>query len=350
MNRSHARHSLLVKAALALAPVVALMVGGCEVDVGPDADGLVLDTTGDDAFEDEGALVASPECSKEAILARAPNDERLWSLAVAHRWIDLGVTYNRGGTFEGHRRDCSGFVSMAWGLPKPGAATANFEPFANHPATVEIPVDDLIAGDAINRRTRRQLPGGGTIGHIRLFGGWINKAEGTHCVLEYYSTGQVGRAVKGTRADLTDYIGLRNTNLPTTPRTSTSTPTPEPEELPTANQPGCGVLGANQVLHRNEAKWSCDGRFQLVHQGDGNVVLYQGGVALWNTRTVGQNTDKLVMQADGNFVLYRRDGSAAWHTGTHGHSTGALVVADDGNVFVLGPNWQVLWQTRTGGR
>jgi hypothetical protein len=333
---------------------LAVVGAGCENELRPDDPGIELDVSGDDAFEDEGALMASPECSKDAILARAPNDERLWALAIAHRWIDLGVTYNRGGTFEGYRRDCSGFVSMAWGLPKPGASTAMMEPFSNHPDTFEIPVDDLIAGDALNRRTRRQVAGGGTIGHVRLFGGWINRAEGTHCILDYYSTGKVGRAVKGTRADLADYIGLRRNGLPTTPRAGTPTTTsPPPAPTPpaeNANSPGCGVLGANEALLQNQSKWSCDGRFQLVHQGDGNVVLYAGTVPLWNTRTVGKRTAQFVMQGDGNVVLYQASGAAAWNTGTHGQGNAALVVQDDGNVVVYGPNWRVLWQTHTGGR
>jgi hypothetical protein len=341
---SLARYALAV---LALSSLVA-----CEHELGPDDPGLELDFSGDDAFEDEGSLTVSSECSKDAILARAPNDERLWALAIAHRWIDLGVTYNRGGTFEGHRRDCSGFVSMAWGLGKPGPATAMLEPFSDHPQTFEIPLDALLPGDAVNRRTRQRLPGGGTVGHIRLFGGWINQAEGTHCILEYYSTGKVGRAVKGTRADLVDYIGLRRQGLSTTPRAGqpTTTPPPSPPPPSTAHTPGCGVMNQGEVLLPQQSKWSCDGRFQLAHQGDGNVVLYQGGLSLWSSQTAGQATSQLVMQGDGNFVLYRQNGQAAWHTRTNGNSTAALVVQDDGNVVIYGPNWRVLWQSQTGGR
>lgn len=337
-----------------LACVVLGIVGfgltACENELQATDPGIELDVTGDDAFEEEGALTASSECSKDAIFARAINDERLWTVAIAHRWIELGVTYNRGGTFEGHRKDCSGFVSMAWGLPKPGASTAMMEPFSNHPDTFEIPVDQLIAGDAINRRTRRQLPGGGTIGHVRLFGGWINQNEGTHCILEYYSTGKVGRAMKGTRADLADYIGLRRNGLSTTPRDAGPPPPPAaPNE--NANSPGCAVLAQNQALGPNEVKRSCDGRFTLAHQGDGNVVLYgPGNAVLWNTGTHGNATSSLVMQGDGNFVLYRANGAPLWSTQTQGRGTAALVVQDDGNMVIYGPNWSVLWQTRTGGR
>jgi hypothetical protein len=339
--------------ALALA-VFSVFVGACENELRPDDPGVELDFGGDDALEDEGALMASPACSKEAILARAPNDERLWSLAVAHRWIDLGVTYDRGRTFEGHRRDCSGFVSMAWGLPKPGASTAMMEPFSNHPETFEIPINDLIPGDAVNRRTRRQASDGSTVGHIRLFGGWVDKAAGTHCILEYYSTGRVGRAMLGTRADLADYIGLRRNGLPIAPRGGTPSP-PSPTSpvddaaAADADSPGCGVLAQHEALAPHELKRSCDGRFTLVHQGDGNVVLYdQGGRALWNTRTAGQATSSFVMQGDGNLVLYRADGRALWHSQTHGNPTSATVLRDDGNLVVYGANWRVLWQSDTG--
>jgi hypothetical protein len=347
---STARRTLALLAAVG--SLIAL--AGCENELHPDDPGIELDFAGDDAFEDEGALTVSNECSKEAILARAPNDERLWTLAVAHRWIDLGVTYDRGRTFEGHRRDCSGFVSMAWGLPKPGAATALFEPFSNHPSTVEIPLDQLMPGDAVNRRTRRQLPGGGTIGHIRLFGGWINKAQGTHCILEYYSTGKVGRAMKGTRADLADYVGVRKTGLSTTPRAGAATPPPPPPAAPTptqVNTPGCGVMHGGEGLLPGQGKWSCDGRFHLIHQTDGNVVLYDlAGRALWNTRTNGQASAMFAMQTDGNLVLYKAGGVAIWHSVTHNHPGAGLAIQDDGNLVIYGTDWRVLWTSNTGGR
>ena len=345
-----ARHRLLIAAVA----IVTALAPACENELQPDDPGIELDLTGDDAFEDEGALTASPECSKEAILARAPNDERLWTLAVAERWIDLGVTYDRGGTFEGYRRDCSGFVSMAWGLPKPGASTAMMEPFSNNPATVEIPLDQLMPGDAVNRRTRRQLPGGGTIGHVRLFGGWINKAQGTHCILEYYSTGHVGRAMKGTLADLADYTGVRKIGLSTTPRAGTapapSAPPPTATPAANANTPGCGVLHGGEGLAPGQGKWSCDGRFHLIHQRDGNVVLYDlGGHPLWNTRTNGQSTGIFAMQGDGNLVLYKTGGTAIWNTRTYGHGGAGLAIQDDGNLVIYDTSWHALWSSGTAG-
>ena len=91
---------------------------------------------------------------------------------------------------------------------------------------------------------------------------------------------------------------------------------------------------------------SLDGRFTLVLQADGNLVLYQaGGVARWATGT-GTASRKppdwqAIMQTDGNFVLYwHRGGSPAepaWATATDGHPGAYLAVQDDGNVVIYGP-------------
>jgi len=51
---------------------------------------------------------------------------------------------------------------------------------------------------------------------------------------------------------------------------------------------------------------SLDGRFTLVLQADGNLVLYQaGGAARWATSTVGRIVSQAVMQADGKLCTLR---------------------------------------------
>jgi hypothetical protein len=89
-------------------------------------------------------------------------------------------------------------------------------------------------------------------------------------------------------------------------RTSgTACAAPPPPPAPVAPPPaGCGNLLPGQQLNPGQSKVSCDGRFTLVMQGDGNLVLYQQGRALWNTQTNGRGGHHAVMQSDGNFVLY----------------------------------------------
>ena len=64
---------------------------------------------------------------------------------------------------------------------------------------------------------------------------------------------------------------------------------------------------------------TADRNHKLVVQPDGNLVLYNGsGQALWHTGTFGKGPAKLVVQPDGNLVLYNGSGQALWHTNTFG--------------------------------
>jgi hypothetical protein len=115
-------------------------------------------------------------------------------------------------------------------------------------------------------------------------------------------------------------------------------------------QPGddCGVLWPGQWLGRGGSRASCDGRFTLVMQDDGNVVLYQNGVgALWHTSTHGTRASSAVMQEDGNFVVYDDAGTPLWHTGTHRNDGSVLVVQDDGNLVIYSPAGGALWASHT---
>ena len=42
-----------------------------------------------------------------------------------------------------------------------------------------------------------------------------------------------------------------------------------------------------------------NGRYRLVFQGDGNLVLYEGGHPWWSTKTDRQPTTQCIMQTDG---------------------------------------------------
>lgn len=98
------------------------------------------------------------------------------------------------------------------------------------------------------------------------------------------------------------------------------------------------------VLEPGESVTSPNGAHVLVHQHDGNVVLYAyGSKAIWHTQTHGRDTSHLVFQGDGNLVLYG-EGRALWHTGTYGKGE-ALAVQDDANVVVYAPDKPV-WAIR----
>jgi hypothetical protein len=108
----------------------------------------------------------------------------------------------------------------------------------------------------------------------------------------------------------------------------------------------CGVIVAGQGLTPGHSWHSCDKRFTLAMQTDSNLVLYEGSTALWWTGTVGQDVAWMVMQGDGNLVLYNTNEGAVWNSGTGGFEYADLNIQDDGNLVIyLGP--QAVWASNT---
>lgn len=95
------------------------------------------------------------------------------------------------------------------------------------------------------------------------------------------------------------------------PRVAASPPPP-----PAAADLGSSVR-APATLSTGQYLKSPDGRFRAVVQGDGNVVIYDGGRPLWASGTQGSGA-VLAVQSDGNLVLYDGAGHPLWATGTAG--------------------------------
>jgi hypothetical protein len=109
----------------------------------------------------------------------------------------------------------------------------------------------------------------------------------------------------------------------------------------------CGELTANASLTANQSLASCNGDYTLIMQGDGNLVLYQGGTALWASGTVGSGADEAIMQGDGNLVLYTSSGTPVWASNTAGNAEGYLDVQNDGDVVIYSASGSSLWSTGT---
>jgi len=107
-------------------------------------------------------------------------------------------------------------------------------------------------------------------------------------------------------------------------------------------------LTSGQRLRPNESLTSNDGRFTLVMQGDGNLVLYgPGGRYRWDTGTWGRQIGQAVLQGDGNFVLYTPGGTAVWDSKTNGNAGAFIVVQDDGNLVIYRANGTAAWASNT---
>src|ERR1700680_4284229 len=75
---------------------------------------------------------------------------------------------------------------------------------------------------------------------------------------------------------------------------------------------------------------SASGRYQLIMQQDGNLVLYveavrrNGTTPIWASHTNGQSVSQCVMQTDGNLVIYGFP-NPIWASHTNGHDGAFLV-------------------------
>ena len=81
------------------------------------------------------------------------------------------------------------------------------------------------------------------------------------------------------------------------------------------------VLTTGMSLHPSFYLDSQNGRFRLLFQKDGNLVIYRRSdyKAIWATGTNQNGGFVAIMQQDGNFVIYKKvETTAIWSTGTSG--------------------------------
>ncbi|WP_329525740.1 protein kinase domain-containing protein [Streptomyces sp. NBC_01462] len=87
-------------------------------------------------------------------------------------------------------------------------------------------------------------------------------------------------------------------------------------------------------------------RSRLIMQTDGNLVLYdESGKARWASRTQGPG-NTAVFQADGNLVVYGAQAKPLWASNTQGADGATLKVLEDGNM-VIAIDDRIAWQTGT---
>jgi len=114
----------------------------------------------------------------------------------------------------------------------------------------------------------------------------------------------------------------------------------------TATAKVTATLTSGQGLDPGRGIVSPSQRYRLIMQGDGNLVIYEGSTARWNSQTAGRSGARLIMQGDGNLVIYL-GATAVWNSRTAGFSGTRLQLQDDGNL-VLYQGSKALWSTYTG--
>ncbi|MFD0007885.1 hypothetical protein ACFVJ4_36485 [Streptomyces sp. NPDC127178] len=117
-----------------------------------------------------------------------------------------------------------------------------------------------------------------------------------------------------------------------------------------------GVIDPGTTLR---AGWQFQANLtRLVMQSDGNLVMYRlrDNKAIWASGTWGHPGAYAKMQTDGNFVIYDANNRFLWHTNTANYDSANpgywAVLQNDGN-FVIYKSWGgptrggAVWATRT---
>lgn len=119
--------------------------------------------------------------------------------------------------------------------------------------------------------------------------------------------------------------------------------------LPAITAPaGCGSIVPGEGLKPGQTVVSCDGRFTLNMQLDGNLVLYMGqDTVLMASGTVNQDAAQMDLSTDGRLVVRGTFGEALFSVGGGGTGDVRLFVQNDGNVVIYNGNGSPLWSTGT---
>ncbi|EWC45993.1 hypothetical protein DRE_04786 [Drechslerella stenobrocha 248] len=108
------------------------------------------------------------------------------------------------------------------------------------------------------------------------------------------------------------------------------------------------TLTNGERLSVGESLFSPDGSVELKIQDDGKFAIYWDGECRFqNTPEQRDDINSVVMQDDGNLVLYTHDNEPAWasDTGGEGDDSCVLEVQDDGNVVLY--KRTAIWASNT---
>jgi len=189
---------------------------------------------------------------------------------------------------------------------------------------------DGVSADQWRAAIKKRVGAAGKVG----FAGYIS----------YAWEGNNGQSTSDVRQSFTSaYSGFPVSSNDNNNNNNSNNTQPPP---PPQQQGGTGGMQSGQSIAQPGSVKSLDGRFNLVLQTDGNLVLYyEGHGALWSTSTNGAG-HTLAMQTDGNLVLYNAASQAVWNSKTYGHPGATLSVQNDGNLVVYGGSTP-LWSSNT---
>ena len=122
-------------------------------------------------------------------------------------------------------------------------------------------------------------------------------------------------------------------------------------------QQGRDNLKVGEKLHNGDRIISKNGQFYAELLQGGNFVVFSSNPvdALWATNTINGGYSHIIVQNDGNLVLYNpiikgRNKFPKWASNTWGRDNNPrLVMQDDGNLVLFSSQNETLWESGTVG-
>ncbi len=110
-------------------------------------------------------------------------------------------------------------------------------------------------------------------------------------------------------------------------------------------------LNGGDRLNAGQTIFSANHKIKLVMQNDGNLVLYttHDDHPIWASATNSIEPRYAVMQEDGNFVVYNPARKAVWSSNTYKYRGAFLVLQNDGNMVIYQAS-KAVWSSGTAGK
>jgi hypothetical protein len=104
-------------------------------------------------------------------------------------------------------------------------------------------------------------------------------------------------------------------------------------------------LTKGNTLSNNQYIISENCFYQAKMQSNGNFVVYNlknGHNAIWDAKTMTNTVTRIIMQQDGNLVIYKPDNTVLWASNTKG-SGDYLVIENTGILAVYDTSGSIKW-------
>ncbi|MBK3578889.1 C40 family peptidase [Streptomyces sp. MBT65] len=175
-----AQRVLVVASAASAALAAGYALPAAAAPHAPDRPGVPAGDTGDEPATPQGGKAPlhgpSGQPAKPTGVLKAPTTTRAEIINRAKTWIAAQVPYSMNAYWsDGYRQDCSGFVSMAWGLPG-NEWTGSLDQYG-----VRISKDELQPGDILLFHNPVNPEKGS---HVVIFGGWTDYTHTYYIALE----------------------------------------------------------------------------------------------------------------------------------------------------------------------